>query len=648
MSTALFRPILQCFVFLSFGVAIAVPYFLQWQTDPPRRHIIEVTAGRYGYSPERIVVNQGDTIVLKTTSKDVTHGFSLDGYPIELIIKQQGITFQKFSWTEDDGIIQSEWDRATEIEFEAERSGKFIYRCTLVCGSLHPFMTGELIVKPNTAYHLVTSLSIWLTITLLLTGALPKTRTTPKKPSNGINLLDHSRLLRWLFKRRSLQFLLLLPMAVIFYLFILSALWGSPVGNRNISIIFVWIFWWFLLKAIFVPLGGRLWCTICPLPAPGEWLSRKALTAVHTCSPPVRGQRHKFLGLQWDWPKRLKNMWLQNLMFMAMISFGIILITRPVATGLVFVLILVVTITLALLFRRRVFCLYVCPVSGFLGTYSMASMTAVRAIDPEVCRRHTEKSCLQGNESGWGCPWGQYLGTMDRNTSCGCCTECFKSCPKGNVGFFLRPFGRGGELKGYDELVNVIMMLVVALAFSVTMLGPWSGIRDAANVSESRNVPAFLAYLGVLWGCAAVIFPGLFLLLVNISKWLSGSRATTRQLALASASMLIPVGIFSWIAFSLPSVMINYGYIINVLSDPMGLGWDLFGWSQNHYPPFLPDWIPNIQGGLLLLGLFFGIRRGYRSVTALLTNPIAALKAMILPGLFALLFVNLLLRLYMG
>ena len=36
----------------------------------------------------------------------------------------------------------------------------------------------------------------------------------------------------------------------VFYLFILSGLWGSPVGNRNIAIIFVWILWWFVLKAI--------------------------------------------------------------------------------------------------------------------------------------------------------------------------------------------------------------------------------------------------------------------------------------------------------------------------------------------------------------------------------------------------------------
>ena len=73
-----------------------------------------------------------------------------------------------------------------------------------------------------------------------------------------------------------------------------------------------------------------------------------------------------------------------------------ILITRPLATALLFLMILAGTLILGLVFRHRVFCLYLCPVGGFLGTYSMASMSEVRAVDLDVCRQHKDKSCLTG------------------------------------------------------------------------------------------------------------------------------------------------------------------------------------------------------------------------------------------------------------
>ena len=60
-------------------------------------------------------------------------------------------------------------------------------------------------------------------------------------------------------------------------LVILAGLMGSPVGNRNFAIVMVWIAWWGALMLIAVPFFGRLWCSVCPLPLPGEWLQRGAI-----------------------------------------------------------------------------------------------------------------------------------------------------------------------------------------------------------------------------------------------------------------------------------------------------------------------------------------------------------------------------------
>jgi len=634
-------------IVFSFEIALIIPLGLGLTPPTPRTMLIHVTARQYGYTPSRIVANKGDTIILELSSLDVPHGFAIDGYPIDLIVKK-GITFQKHAsdHTIDKRMIG--WGRVASVKFVAGKTGKFVFRCTQTCGNLHPFMTGELVVKPNTSYNLFIALSLWITFSQLLWLRYGNRAAHANTRPNRRNILEGVPWLERLTTRRGFQFFIILPNFIIFYLFILSSLWGSPVGNRNIAIVFVWILWWFLLKAVFVPMGGRLWCMICPLPAPAEWLSRKSLTTVKFIREPLNRIHHRFSGLQKDWPVKMRNIWLQNILFLALISFGMILITRPFATALMFLGILALTFVLALIYRHRVFCLYLCPVGGFLGTYSMASMTEIRAVDPDVCRKHRSKTCLVGGPGGWACPWNQYVGKMNRNNYCGLCTECIKSCPKSNVGFFLRPFGSDRRLKGYDEMFNVIIMLVVALAFSITMLGPWGFIKDAANITEMGQIVPFIAFLSVIWGAALLLVPGIFQVCAWTAHRLSGYNGSFKEISLRLATILIPVGIFAWIAFSLPAITVNYGHIISVLSDPLGLGWDLFNTAGAHFHPLIPEWIPVIQGLLILSGLYLGIRSGIASLFELFNDARAIFRAMLAPAVLTLLICNIFLKLFTG
>ena len=152
---------------LSFVLAAIIPVSFHVFPNETQQHTISLEAKKYGYTPERIIVNKGDTVVLKPASLDATHGFLLDGYPIEFIIRKGG-TYLKYTWEDDDGNLQADWDKVSEVEFIADKAGKFIFRCTQTCGNLHPFMTGELIVKPNLPYYLFVSLSIWIGFSLLI------------------------------------------------------------------------------------------------------------------------------------------------------------------------------------------------------------------------------------------------------------------------------------------------------------------------------------------------------------------------------------------------------------------------------------------------------------------------------------------------
>jgi hypothetical protein len=269
-------------------------------------------------------------------------------------------------------------------------------------------------------------------------------------------------------------------------------------------------------------------------------------------------------------------------------------------------------------------------------------------VDPDTCRQHKQKSCYAGGPGGWACPWKQYIGTMTRNNYCGLCTECIKSCPKDNVGLFIRPFGSDRKIKGYDEMFNAIIMLVVAIVFSITMSGPWGVIKDAANVTESRQIVPFLIYVASIWTLALGVVPVIFSLSAQAAKRLAGSQESNRAVTLRLAYILIPIGIFAWIAFSLPMLMVNYGYILNVLSDPLGLGWNILGTADFPFHPFYPRAIPIIQGIILLCGLYLGLSRGYLSLKDIINGPAARARAMIVPSLFALLVINIFLWLYMG
>lgn len=95
---------------------------------PTARHIT-IKAKQFGYDPGVIKVNKGDTVTIDVDTEDVTHGFFLDGYDINLVARPAG-------------------DPAVAT-FVADKTGRFSFRCNQTCGVFHPFMSGVLIVEPN-------------------------------------------------------------------------------------------------------------------------------------------------------------------------------------------------------------------------------------------------------------------------------------------------------------------------------------------------------------------------------------------------------------------------------------------------------------------------------------------------------------------
>jgi len=349
----------------------------------------------------------------------------------------------------------------------------------------------------------------------------------------------------------------------------------------------------------------------------------------------------------------LRNIWVQNLAFLAVAGFSALILTRPQVTGALMLGFMLVALALFLIFRRRAFCRYVCPVSGFIGLYATTAPIELRAVDPDVCLRHCGiqgKECVKGSSEGYGCPWMEYPGTLDRNSYCGLCTECLKTCPQNNLALNLRPFGADLLVpkRRLDEAYKGFIMLSAAVLYSVVMLGPWGWLKDWANLG-SGSALRFMAYVALFLGITVIGAPAIFLASSWAAKLLArGKEITLKRIFVSYAYTTVPLGLAAWIAFSLSFVFINVSYAIPVLSDPFGWGWNLFHTANYEWTPYVPQVLPYLQTPVLLVGLALSIGLGHRIAQENLGDGPQARRSLVPIVLFLMAVTLVLLWLYMG
>lgn len=88
--------------------------------------IIKLTASRYKFVPNSIVVNRGDIVRLIATSTDVTHGIFIKDYNVDVPISK---------------------GEKKIIEFIADKTGDFTLHCSVYCGPGHMNMKSNFKVQ---------------------------------------------------------------------------------------------------------------------------------------------------------------------------------------------------------------------------------------------------------------------------------------------------------------------------------------------------------------------------------------------------------------------------------------------------------------------------------------------------------------------
>ena len=89
-------------------------------------HEFTMTAKKYEFDPSLITVKKGEKVRLIITATDRDHGFKLDAFEINQVLKKGDTEI---------------------IEFTANKVGTFEFKCSVYCGKGHHGMKGKLVVE---------------------------------------------------------------------------------------------------------------------------------------------------------------------------------------------------------------------------------------------------------------------------------------------------------------------------------------------------------------------------------------------------------------------------------------------------------------------------------------------------------------------
>jgi transcriptional regulator with AAA-type ATPase domain/NAD-dependent dihydropyrimidine dehydrogenase PreA subunit len=315
-----------------------------------------------------------------------------------------------------------------------------------------------------------------------------------------INLLNAYPKLRGLLRSKWYPDRLNVLSAVLFAVVVAIGFLGPQTRDSNIALNLFWAWWWPLILITF-PFVGRSWCAVCPFMIYGElaqklslqWFPRQLLPWAR--QPAERWGGWFLFGMFY-----LILLWeeLWNLENVAYLSTCLLLLITAGA------------VIFSVLFERRFWCRYLCPIGGMNGMFGKLAMVELRAQQGICGATCTTYQCYkggaalgEGQETG-GCPVYSHPAQLEDNRNCVLCMTCLKACPHRSVELNLRP--PGIELwtthnATYSEVALLFLLLGAVFLHRLPELAagrslPLENFAVHAGVSASILVlPGAIAFL---------------------------------------------------------------------------------------------------------------------------------------------------------
>lgn len=223
----------------------------------------------------------------------------------------------------------------------------------------------------------------------------------------------------------------------LFALVVLIGITGPQSRDQSFVLNLFWAWWWPVMLLLF-PFVGRIWCAVCPFMIYGELVQTLSLKWFPR---PLRA-----------WPRQQADHWGGWFVFGL---FTLILLWEELwnlentayLSSCLLLLITAGAMVFSLLFERRFWCRYLCPIGGMNGLFAKLSMVELRAQQGICAATCTTYQCYKGGpqkgegQETEGCPVYSHPAQLQDNRDCVLCMTCLKACPHRSVELNLRPFG---------------------------------------------------------------------------------------------------------------------------------------------------------------------------------------------------------------
>jgi len=390
-----------------------------------------------------------------------------------------------------------------------------------------------------------------------------------------------------------------------FVLVIAAGLFGSPYAERNFATVLVWNLWWplVIVSVFFV---GTAWCAVCPWNALANWIVRLRLWRREDPHP----------GFNLKVPPYMRNTWLALVMFMGLtwLQLGVNVTSIPFATALMASEMLFLSLLFLLVFERKAFCRYACPVGRTLGCYSRVAPVAVRPVEQATCDSCKTLECYNGSAQIDPCPTNLTIGRFSQNTYCLSCGNCVLSCPYKNVTWRLRPMGseaRDQTASQVDETWFMLALLGITSFHGLTMLPLWGDwVSAVAGAIGESGRPFFSFTLAMMAAFAAPAL--LYACAIGLLVLVMPRGASYRRQFCAYPFIAVPLAFTYHLAHNLDHMLREGGEILAVFADPFGTGLEPLSAAERHQQslsaPIADEWLFTLQAALMVLGFFLALQ----------------------------------------